>query len=76
MRLVLVRERVLYLNRPPINGRSPRPGTLETPSLTESWIRPPITMICPSSTSTVDSTDRLLVMTPARLVESAILDTS
>ena len=76
MRLVLLRERVLYLNRPPSTGMSPSPGIFSTPSLNVSCIRPPMTTIWPSSTSTVDSTERLLVIMPEALVLSCTLDTS
>ena len=39
-------------------GMSPSTGTLSVPSVKRSWIRPPSTMICWSSTTTDDSSAR------------------
>jgi len=55
---------------------SPSTGTLSMVFFTSSCIKPPSTTISPSSTTTVDSIERLLVMMPAGLVVSCTLETS
>ena len=55
---------------------SPSSGTLLMPPSTESSIRPPSTTIWPSSTSTLESMARRLVMMPADCVVSTTAEIS
>ena len=73
IRLVRVLVRVALRNRPPTSGRSPSSGTLVLFSVNLSSMRPPSTRIAPSSTTTVDSIERLSVDGPALLVPGATL---
>ena len=59
-----------------MSGRSPSSGTFSVVLLTVSCTRPPSTTMAPSSTSTLVSMARMLVMMPAELVVSWTLDTS
>ena len=57
-------------------GMSPKSGPLSVPSVSRSSMRPPSTMICVSSTTTVDSSARLDRMTPPCVVTSSTRETS
>jgi hypothetical protein len=75
--LVFLRDRASLRNRLP-SGTSPRPGTFSWLPEYSSCSRPPSTTTAPSSTSTLDSIERLFVMRPvAELMDEAwTLDTS
>ena len=60
-RSVLTREPLRDLNKLPISGMAPNPGTRSSLSVTVSCIRPPSTMTPPSSISTVVLMERLFV---------------
>ena len=57
-------------------GMSPSSGTLSTVPLYSSFIRPPSTMIWPSSTTTLVSTALLSVVGPAVLEVETTLEFS
>ena len=54
----------------------PSPGTACVPVCVSSEISPPSTIIWPSSTSTCDSSERLLRMMPLGFCALKMLDTS
>ena len=65
IRFFLLRVRLSLLNNQPSTGMSPNKGTWLAAPEYSSDSKPPKTMMEPSSTSTLDSMLRLLVIRPA-----------
>ncbi len=71
IRFFFCREPLRDLNRLPMIGMAPSPGTRSSLSVTVSDISPPSTMMPPSSISTVVLIERLLVEISAESVSFA-----